>query len=571
MEDSGVSGVRPSPMAKSENTTVAAYLLHRLKEIGVGHLFGVPGDFVLGFLNQVLKSEVEYIGTCNELNAAYAADGYARIRGTGAMVSTFGVGELSALNGVAGAFAERIGVVVITGAPATNDFTARSLLHHTLGDYDIPLRMFEAVTVAHALLDSEATAASEIDRVLTACLVFHQPVYLRLPSDMVDKPCPWPKRFVFPVPVPSDPAALQEAVSEAVERLSRARHPLVIVGVALNRFGIQGEFSALLEKTGFPFVTQMLAKAVLSEHHPQFLGIYEGNQSRQAVLEAVHLADMVLQLGSGMTDYNTGGFTTRSDPDSWILADLRSVKIAHHVYEEVNLLDFLVSVTASLRPRDPKTMKLIPASESCRHRSTQAFTPRLSAPLTVERLFDRMSHFLDTQTVVLAEMGVSLFCAAETLLPQGASFIGQTFYGSIGYTLGATLGACLAAEGRQVVLFIGDGAFQVTGQDLSTLIRYGLKPVVVLLNNDGYTIERVICDGRYNDIQPWNYAALPETFGGLPGTVVSTEEELEAALTTKRPSGLFFLEARTGRWDCPENLRNMGQSMARSNHLKVNQ
>jgi indolepyruvate decarboxylase len=429
--------------------------------------------------------------------------------------------------------------------------------------------MFEAVTVAHALLDSGTTAAQEIDRVLAACLAFHQPVYLRLPSDMVDVPCPWPQPFAFPQPKGSDVGALKEAVAEATRRLGRAKRPLVVVGLDLGRLGLQDELLAFIETTGFPFVTQLLAKAVLSERHPQFLGIYEGNQSREAVLEQVALSDLVVQLGSGMSDTNTGGFTTRADPDSWILADLRSVKIGHHVYEDVNLLDFLRALTSNLGRGDPKSMELIPASESCRHRATRLYTPQPEAVLTVERLFDRMSHFLEPRTVVLAEMGVSLFCAAETLLPEGASFIGQTFYGSIGYTMGATLGVCLAAEDRPVVLFIGDGSFQVTGQDLSTLIRYGLRPVIVLLNNDGYTIERVICDGRYNDIQPWNYAALPEVFGGMPGTMVSTEEGLEAALTSKRSPGLFFLEARTGRWDCPDNLKILGRSMARNNHLEV--
>ena len=178
--------------------TVAEYLLTRLKEIGVDHLFGVPGDFVLGFFNQVLKSDVKYVGTCNELNAAYAADGYARIRGIGAFSSTYGVGELSAINGVAGAFAERVPVVVITGSPATINFRTRPLLHHTLGDYQIPLRMYEKITVASTQLVSGETAPAEIDRVLSACLSHQQPVYISLPADVVMMKCNRPKPFSFP-------------------------------------------------------------------------------------------------------------------------------------------------------------------------------------------------------------------------------------------------------------------------------------------------------------------------------------------------------------------------------------
>src|SRR5512140_1331321 len=208
--------------------TVAEYLLIRLKEIGVDHIFGVPGDFVLGFFNEVLKSKMKYIGTCNELNAAYAADGYARIKGIGAFSSTYGVGELSAINGVAGAFAERVPVVVITGSPSTINFRTRPLLHHTLGDYQIPLKMYEKITVASTQLVSGETAPAEIDRVLSVCLSHQQPVYISLPSDVVMMKCKKPNAFPFPVPSPSDEKALAEAIKETLEMLNKAQKPVVI-------------------------------------------------------------------------------------------------------------------------------------------------------------------------------------------------------------------------------------------------------------------------------------------------------------------------------------------------------
>ena len=220
----------------SSQTTVAQYLLSRLQEIGVDHLFGVPGDFVLGFFNQVLKSDLKYVGTCNELNAAYAADGYARIRGIGAFSSTYGVGELSAINGVAGAFAERVPVVVITGSPATIHFRTRPLLHHTLGDYQIPLRMYEKITVASTQLASGETAPAEIDRVLSACLSQQQPVYISLPSDVVMMKCKRPNAFLFPAPAGSDQEALGEAIKEALGMLEKAQKPIVIGDVELIRF-----------------------------------------------------------------------------------------------------------------------------------------------------------------------------------------------------------------------------------------------------------------------------------------------------------------------------------------------
>jgi TPP-dependent 2-oxoacid decarboxylase len=552
----------------SSEITVAEYLLTRLKEIGVDHLFGVPGDFVLGFFNQVLKSDLKYVGTCNELNAAYAADGYARIRGIGAFSSTYGVGELSAVNGVAGAFAERVPVVVITGSPATINFRTRPLLHHTLGDYQIPLRIYEKITVASTQLVSAETAPAEIDRVLTACLSHKLPVYISLPADVVTMKCKRPNAFLFPTPAPSDRDALREAIREALGMLDKAEKPVVIGDVELIRFKLQKEFAGFLNKTGFPYVTMMLGKGVLSGQHPQFIGLFEGDRSRDYVRKRVESADCILQLGSLMTDINTGGFTTNLDDAKTIRANIRSVKIKHHYYENVNLHDFILGLTKKLSRRDSVTLDIRRAADGCVHRHTEPYLPDAPKPLTIKRFFDRVSHFIKNNSIVIAETGVSLFSAAEMLLPEGATFIGQAFYGSIGYTVGATLGACMAAQDRQVVLFVGDGSFQVTCQDLSTMIRNSLKPVIFLINNDGYTIERVICDRPYNDIQPWHYHKLVDVFGGGVGLDVRTEGELEDALKKAAATdGLVFIEIHTGRLDCPDSLRSAGRSMAKASQL----
>jgi indolepyruvate decarboxylase len=548
--------------------TVADCLLARLKEIGVDHIFGVPGDFALGFFNRILKSDVKYVGTCNELNAAYAADGYARIKGIGAFASTYGVGEMSAINGVAGAFAERVPVVVITGSPATRYFRTRPLLHHTLEDYQIPLKMYERITVASTQLASGETAPAEIDRVLLACLTHRQPVYISLPSDVVMMKCRQPDAFIFPTPAPSNADALREAIKEALGMLEKAQKPVVIAGVELIRFKLQKEFAGFLDKTGFPYVTMMLGKTVLSENNPQFIGLFEGDRSRAYVRNRVGSADCILQLGTLMTDLNTGGFTTNLDDAKTVQANICSVKIKHHFYENVSLRDFIRELTEKLSRRDSATLEIQSASEGCVHRHTEPYQPDAMNPLTIQRLFDRVSHFVKKDSIVIAETGVSIFSAAEMLMPEGATFIGQAFYGSIGYTVGATLGAGMAAPDRPLLLFVGDGAFQVTCQDLSTIIRQHLKCVVFLLNNDGYTIERVICDRSYNDIQPWRYHKLVDVFGGGLGLDVRTEGELEEALARAATAdGLVFIEVHTGRLDCPEALRSAGRSMAKTNQL----
>jgi len=553
----------------SPEITVSAYLLIRLKEIGLDHLFGVPGDFVLGFLNQVLKSEIKFIGTCNELNAAYAADGYARIKGIGAFASTYGVGELSAINGVAGAFAERVPVVVITGSPATINFSTHSLLHHTLGDYQIPLNMYEKITVASTQLVSGEIAPAEIDRVLSACLSHQQPVYISIPSDVAMMKCKRPTAFTFPTHPRSDQDALREAIKEAVNMLNKAKTPIVIGDVELLRFKLQKDFADFLDKTGLPYATMMLGKTLLSEQHPQFIGLYEGDRSRDYVRNRVESADCILQLGTLLTDFNTGGFTTKMDDSKTISGNIGYVKIKHHYYENVHLHDFIQGLTEQLTQRDITTLDIQCAGNSCVHRHTEPFLPDASKPLTIKRFFDRMSHFVKNNSIVIAETGVSLFSAAEMLMPKGTTFIGQTFYGSIGYTVGATLGAAMAAKDRQVILFVGDGSFQVTCQDLSTLIRNHLKPIIFLINNDGYTIERVITDHSYNDIQPWHYHKLVDVFGGGLGIDVHTEGELEEALVkSAKADSLVFIEIHTDRMDCPESLRSAGRSMAKTNKLE---
>lgn len=548
--------------------TVGGHLLRRLKEIGAGHLFGVPGDFVLGFLNAVLESDIEYVGCCNELNAAYAADGYARIRGVGALCTTFGAGELSAVNGVAGAFAEKVPLVMIIGSPARPYFQTQPLLHHTLGDYRIPQAIYEKITVASALLMSAESAPAEIDRVLSACLAFQKPVYISLPSDLVAAPCAEAGPFAFPQAPSSDPAALQEAVQEALAMLFQAKTPVLIGGVDLIRHRLQADFADLLAKTGFPYATMMLGKTLLSERHPQFIGLFEGERSPAAVRQRVQSADCVIQLGALMCDFNTGGFSSGFDASKTILAGLDHLQIRNHHYDHVRLPDFMRGLSAARAMHGPAPLQIRQAAhESARHPS-QAWQPQAAQALSIQRFFDRLSHFLKDGSIVVAETGVALFSAAEMLMPEGATFIAQAFYGSIGYTVGATLGAAVAAPERPAVLLVGDGSFQVAAQELSTMIRRGLKVVIFLLNNGGYTIERVIADRSYNDIQPWAYHALPEAFGGSPGLDVHTEGELEEALAKAATAeSLVFIEIHTGRFDCPESLKSAGKAMALANHL----
>jgi indolepyruvate decarboxylase len=404
---------------------------------------------------------------------------------------------------------------------------------------------------------------------VSACLVHQQPVYISLPSDVVHMRCAAPKPFIFPEPAPSDFAALREAVDEAVAMLDAASRPVIVGDVELIRFRLQVEFAYLLERSRLPYATMMLGKTVLDENHPQFIGLYQGELSRPYVRQRVESADCVLTLGALMTDFNTGGFTVQLNGAKTISANIRTVKIRHHHYTDVCLRDFILSLAERLPRRDPARLDIRRANEGCVHRRTAGFGVEPDRPLTIRRFFDRASHFLCCNTVAIAEAGVALFSAAETLMPEGTTFLGQMFYASIGYTVGATVGACLAAPGRRVVLFVGDGAFQVTCQDLSTIIRNRLRPVIFLLNNDGYTIERVFCDRTYNDIQPWKYHRLVDVFGTGLAFDVRTEGELEEALRQAAVAdSVVFIEVHTDRLDSSESLRRVGARVARANQLE---
>jgi len=579
----------------NKKSTVGAYLVERLYQIGVKHLFGVPGDFVIPFLEKVIenKDKLEYVGTCNELNAAYAADGYARINGVGALATTYVVGEFSALNGVTGSFAEKVPVINITGCPPTAAFNEQWMLHHTFGDYYTPMKVFKNVTAAHTMLFDSERAASEIDRILRHCLLKKLPVYIGIPMDIVTAECVFPSTPLFSSPLmkdvmltnevicnfiekefQKDQDSLNEAVAEAVVMIENSKSPIFIAGVELKRYRLEKCLDNLLRKTGIPYATMMLGKAVLDEDHPQFIGLYEGKTSRPYVKERVENSDCVIILGEWMTDLNTGGFSTQFNSAKLIKASVDKVQISFHYFRDIFLKNFMEKLASQLHRRgkaELKDLNIKPAIEGCTHRRTLEFKPNLDKPLCIARTFDRISHFLKEDSIVLADIGTSLYSVAETMLPKGSTFIGQTFYGSIGYTVGATLGAAKAALAsakptRPVVLFIGDGAFQMTCQDLSTIIRNELKVIIFLINNDGYTIERLITDNVYNDIQGWQYHKLSHVFGGKDETFnCFTESDLESALhkISNNKFNLAFIEIHTGKMDASTSLITAGKYMAR--------
>jgi indolepyruvate decarboxylase len=548
---------RPTTMTM----TVGNFLLRRLREVGVTHLFGVAGDFNLEFLQQMEDAGgFLWAGNCNELNAAYAADGYARIKGLAGLVVTDGVGALSAINGVAGAYSEHVPVVCVCGSLPLKALDRNLLMHHTKADtdYDAVQRAFAPFTAAQARLTPDNTA-TEIDRLILTAWRLKQPVYLELPSDIayldVEVPVD-PLELTMP---PSDPERLSTCADAIVARLTAARSPAILLDLDADRFDVAGELQELAGKLQLPIAAMNTAKAVIDETHPNFLGLYVGAGSAPEVRRAVEGSDCLLAVGVRRVDTTTGSFSDAL-PAGRIDARGDSVDIGPDNYQAVQLKELLRRVADSVpsrgtaAPREPAPRQA-PASE----------TPS-SGPLTQAAYWGLIQGFVREGDVLIAEDGTSEGGGWGLQLPPGCTFVTQAIWGSIGYTVGAVLGTLLAAPERRHLLLVGDGSFQLTAQEVSTMLRHDLKPVILLINNGGYTVERAICgkDGRFNDIANWAYADLPKVLH--PGTtartfVVKTADELQAALAAPHDS-MIFIEAVMDKYDAPQPVLAAGHGMA---------
>ncbi|KAJ7212182.1 pyruvate decarboxylase, partial [Mycena pura] len=566
----------------SKPITIGNYLLARLEQLKVTKMFGVPGDFNLGFLDLVEDHPaIDWVGNCNELNAAYAADGYARVKehSIGVVLTTFGVGELSAINGIAGAFSEMVPVLHIAGVPSVAQQKANTILHHTLGDgrYDAYIKAAENFTASQAILADKSTAAAEIDRVLTDCMTRARPVYLTLPTNLVYEEIS-ADRLKIPLsrlPPPNDPDMEAFVLDEVVKLVETAADDVVIlVDACTIRHDVREEVNALLAKTGYPVYSAPMGKTAVSENHESYGGasggfIYVGSISHPDIKEKVESAKLILSVGSLKSDFNTGNFTY-SIPTS------RTIEF-HSDHTKVQFATFAGIGMKQLLPR--LTSRLQPASRKASVPSFAAVVPQESNNVITQAWFwPRIGKFFQPKDVVIAETGTSSFGILDVPLPDKAVFLAQILWGSIGWTTGATLGAAFAARdvglGR-TILFIGDGSLQLTVQELSSMIRHGLTPIIFVLNNDGYTIERFLHgkERKYNDIAPWKLTGLLGVLGDADGTrsksyTVATKDELSALLDDSAfmaAGKIQLVEVMMSRLDAPRALEQQAELSGKLN------
>lgn len=535
--------------APKKAATVGVYLLDRLHELGVEHIFGLPGDYILRFDKLIEEHPIQFINSTRENTAGYMADAYARLHGLGVACITYGVG-INITNAISQAYMESSPVVLISGAAGPGELEKCPHLHHLLNKASTShpgttqLEIFKHITVDQAVLNDPQTAPQQIDRVLDGCICYKKPVYIELPRDQVDARIPAHQHQVLKHPH-SDPETLQEAMSEVANILKKCERPVIWVGHEVQRFGLTPQLLKFAEKYRIPIVSTLLGKTTISERHPLFAGVYQGGMSREEIQEFVETCDCALLIGVILNDVDTGMFTSKLEQEQKIIANTETINISHHHYHEIFFPEFLhalsnLDLNVRYRIDYPATVD----------RDIGTFIPQKGKKITAARTFDCIQNHLKPDHIVVSDIGDCLFGSSDFILEQNC-YISNAYFSSLGFGTPGAIGAQIASPKKRVIGIVGDGAFQMTSMELATAVRYNLNPVIIVLNNHGYGTERPLLEGEYNDILDWNYTDIPKVLGGGKGVKVKTEDELDKALTQalgKRET-FTIIEVELGKTD----------------------
>jgi indolepyruvate decarboxylase len=540
------------------------FLVAYLKRAGVTHLFGLPGDLVLALFHRFGRDrELEIVTFSHEPSVGFAADGYARsTRRLGVVCVTYGAGGHNVLNPVAGAYAEQVPLLVVSGGPGEAE-QKLSGVHHQAKEVESQWRMFREVTCAASIVEHPERAAEQVHAVVRAIMSEHRPGYLEIHRDMVGVQIPVPEAVrnwsgAFPQPA-SDPRKLAEAVADARSRLSQARRPVLIGGLELYREGAEREFLRLAEKLGVAVVTTVDAKGLFPMDHPLHMGIHVGPFSPPAIEKRVREADLVLALGTLLTDMNLGASKPQVRRERAVWAVGGRVNVSFHTYTDVMLRDF---VSALARERLPRFREKVVYQDNLKRRAANA---RLPARLVVNDMLLELNRFLDAHPGyhVFAESGDSLFGGLELRLRRGGLYFAQGYYASMGFAVPAALGAQIGT-GRRPLVLTGDGAFQMTGPEISHAPRLGLSPIVVLVNNRGWQIFRPVSPRTdLLEIPPWPYAELAQAWGGVGFRADSAAELREALRAAHEVRDFALIECRVAPDDLSPITRRYIRQSAR--------
>ena len=508
----------------TQKATIGSAVIDRLHQLGVRHIFGIPGDYVLSLYELIERSPIRHIGTTREDCAGFAADAYARINGIGAACVTYCVGGLNTVNAIACAYAERSPVVLLTGSPGLSERIRMPYMHHMVREFSTQRDVFERMTVAAVSLDDPITAEREMDKAFAALLRYRRPIYIEIPRDLVHTPLAAPLRPLCLNDEPSDPDALEEAIGEVRAMVASAKRPAILAGAEIGRFGLQDHLTRLVERLNVPIASTLLGKSVIREDHPLYVGVYGGLIARDEIQQFINESDCLLILGSILSDME--GLDAQSpllSEGRTIHATADRVAIKHHRYDAIRFQDFVQALSA--HPFPSFASRPLPPPLAIEHKPLAPHDQ-----VTLYGLFRHLDSVLDAKTLIVADVGESLFAAADLHVHRRFEFLSPAYYTSMGFAVPAAVGAAFADTTIRPIVLVGDGAFQMTGTELATAVRYGQVPIVIVLNNRGYSTEREILDGPFNDVHEWRYERICEMIGGGIGVRVQTQQEFEQAL-----------------------------------------
>lgn len=512
---------------------IGDYILKRLNELNIKHIIGEPGDFNLEFLEQISEDEeIEFVGMSNELNAAFAADGYANENGISALMTTYSVGDLNALGGIAGSVAEHRPIIIISGTPPLFAMRERKMTHHTLadGDYENVRRAMNEF-VDDSVLITHENARYEIDRLIERAVRYSKSVNIELPSNIayLDIEIEDDLKPIETKKTKSDEERLEAVAKKIAQRFENAKNPVVLIDEAVDRYDVADEVLELIERAQVPFAALVTAKAYYNESHPLYLGIYQGDESDEGVQEKIENSDFLISMEPVFMQANNGEFTSNL-PEDAIIINADYTKVGEEIFEAVYVNDLVDLGLKNISQREK--------IESVNQTKEKEFNFEADKLIRQEDFYAQIARYFKENDVVYGETGTASHGLTEIRIPDGVKLVRSQIWGSIGAMLPMQLGGMLASPEKRHILLIGDGSFQVSAQALSRMIYNKQNPIIFLIDNDGYTIERYIMGMKrdYNDIPKWDYSLLPQAFSkgqsNMKTAEAKTQGELEEILKT---------------------------------------
>ncbi len=531
---------------------VIEYLISNLERIGVSDFFGVPGDYNFNVLYEIENNpDTRWIGCTNELNAGYAADGYARQKGFGAVVTTYGVGELSVINAIAGSYAENVPVINIVGTPSTKTLAQNIPFHHSFQESESQrfIKAFESVTAAAAFLNKD-NAKIEIDRLLKIFVKERKPIYIAVPEDIAlmkisDKETDYD--WV------SNPNTLEKVVNAIVKRIDCAQRPVILADTLIKKFDAKYEFIDFVEKSGIPVTNFLMGMNIVNMDYKNYLGTYLSEYGNLQVKDAINKTDCLISVGTIYGDTNSYGKSIPFDINSHIAIYGTYTYVDGEKYENVKMSDILRKITHKINTKGYKFEK-----------SDLGYKPSISSKndLSSNYFYSRLQEYFKGEDIIYAEVGTITQGIAPMKFPENCDVQTQLLWCSIGWVLPAAFGAGIANPKARIIILTGDGAHQVSAMEVGNMCRYGLKPIIIVLNNNGYTIERKLSgdeNSDFNNIMAMDYAKFARSFkGDIWSTKVTTDDDFDKALrVTQIMDKVCYVDAVTDKLDLTEFAKNV--------------